>query len=321
MSGRVRVTISTPFLNAQRFLGEAIESVFAQTFGDWELLLVNDGSSDGSTQIAQRWAKRFPSKVRYIYHPGHENRGISASHNLAIREAAGDYIAFLDADDVWLPQKLERQLTLLERHPRAMMLYGQTRYWYSWTGNTEDFSRDLLIEPGIEPDTIVEPPSLLTRFLRQQIPVPCPSDVIVRRAAVLASGGFEESFRRIFTDQAFYTKLCLRVPVLIAGESWSRYRRHSESAVAMMRRRGQLRAARLDYLRWLDGYLKSQCIENRELRRALRAAHFNCRHPGLARLQRDLNYRALTASEALRSLARRCLPAPMIRWLRAQNSR
>src|ERR1043165_6445791 len=107
MNSRVRVTISIPFLNAQRFLAEAIDSVLAQTFGDWELLLVDDGSSDGSTRIAKHWAKRFSSKVRYIDHPRHGNRGISASQNLAVREAAGDYIAFLDADDVWLPEKLE----------------------------------------------------------------------------------------------------------------------------------------------------------------------------------------------------------------------
>ena len=317
----MRVTVSTPFLNADKFLGEAIESVFAQTFTDWELLLVDDGSSDGSTEMAKRWARLFPSKVRYIDHPGHKNRGISASHNLAVSEAAGEYIAFLDADDVWLPGKLERQLSLLERQTRAMMLYGQTQYWYSWTGNAEDATRDLLIEPGVEPGTIIEPPSLLIRLLRQEVPVPCPSDVMVRRAAIFAAGGFEESFRRIFTDQAFYAKLCLRFPVLVAGESWSRYRRHSESAVAVMRSKGQLRAARLDYLRWLDGYVRSQGIEDRELRRALRLARLNCEHPELDRLRRDFQYRALTASESLKSVARRTLPEPMIRWLRTQQPR
>src|SRR5919198_1004258 len=97
------------FLNAERFIQEAIESVFAQTYDAWELLLVDDGSTDGSTAIARRYAEQHPGKVRYLEHNGHQNRGKSASRNLAIRNCTGEYIAFLDADDVWLPRKLEQQ--------------------------------------------------------------------------------------------------------------------------------------------------------------------------------------------------------------------
>src|SRR5205809_3316024 len=69
------------FLNAERFIDEAIQSVLAQTYENWELLLVDDGSTDGSTAIARSYAERYPAKIRYLEHPGHKNHGMSASRN------------------------------------------------------------------------------------------------------------------------------------------------------------------------------------------------------------------------------------------------
>src|SRR6187431_518610 len=75
------VTVIIVFLNAEKFIDEAIASVFAQSYSPWELLLVDDGSTDRSTAIARRYAQRHPNKVRYLEHSGHRNRGISASQN------------------------------------------------------------------------------------------------------------------------------------------------------------------------------------------------------------------------------------------------
>src|SRR5262245_48750717 len=97
---RPRVSVLTVFLNAERFLQEAIESVLAQTYGDWELLLVDDGSTDGGSGLARSYAERYPHKVVYLNHGNHSNLGISASQNLGISRARGEYIAFLDSDDV-----------------------------------------------------------------------------------------------------------------------------------------------------------------------------------------------------------------------------
>jgi len=93
------VSIITPFLDAQDFLQEAIESVIAQTYEHWELLLVDDGSTDKSTTIAQEYAAQYPNKIRYLDHENHQNRGKSTSRNLGIQQAKGSYITFLDADD------------------------------------------------------------------------------------------------------------------------------------------------------------------------------------------------------------------------------
>jgi glycosyltransferase involved in cell wall biosynthesis len=107
------VSVIIIFLDAERFIREAIESVFAQTHDNWELLLVDDGSTDGSRSFALRYAEEHPDKVRYLEHANRQNKGMSASRNLGIANAKGEYIAFLDADDVWLPNKLEHQVTIL----------------------------------------------------------------------------------------------------------------------------------------------------------------------------------------------------------------
>ena len=82
-SDRPQVSVIVGFFNDERFLPQAIESVLAQEFTDWELLLVDDGSTDGSTEFARSWVEQFPTKTRYLEHSGHQNRGISATRNLA----------------------------------------------------------------------------------------------------------------------------------------------------------------------------------------------------------------------------------------------
>ena len=186
------VSVIVNFLDQKAFIRESLDSVLAQTFQDWELLLIDDGSNDGSTEIAQQYARAFPAKIRYFEHAGHENRGISASGNVGLRAARAAYVAFLDADDVWLPSKLQDQVPLLDRYPDAVMLYGDTTYWYSWTGRDEDAQRDTCVPAGVPRGTLVDPPTLFVRMLRQEFPIPCPSDILLRRHLALEVGGFEE---------------------------------------------------------------------------------------------------------------------------------
>ena len=126
------ISVITPFLNGKRFLEEAIQSVLAQTLSDFELLLIDDGSTDGSSSLARDYAARFPQQIRYFEHAGHTNRGKSISRNLGIANARGEHLTFLDADDVFLPRKLETQAQLLARYPQAVMVYGTTEYWVTW---------------------------------------------------------------------------------------------------------------------------------------------------------------------------------------------
>ena len=112
------VSILVPFFNGERFFGEAIASIFCQTYRDWELLLIDDGSADSSTAYAKRLAEEQPNRIRYIHHPGRNNRGLPASRILGLRNARGQHVAFMDVDDVWRPTKLEKQVAVLNAHRR-----------------------------------------------------------------------------------------------------------------------------------------------------------------------------------------------------------
>jgi glycosyltransferase involved in cell wall biosynthesis len=279
------------FFNEEKFLPEAIASVFAQTYENWELLLVDDGSTDDSTEIALRYAEECPTKVRYLEHSGHRNRGASAARNLGISNAKGEYIAFLDADDVWLPDKLDHQVTILNSQPEAAMLCGATQWWYSWTGNPEDAKRDHIRALSVQPNTLFMPPKLLTLFL-QNTNVPCTCSVLLRREIIEATGGFEETFRRVFTDHAFYAKVCLKSPVFVSDDCWDRYRQHPDSCCSVAKRTKTLQFAELSYLNWLEQYLLAERIKDSELWRALRKRQWLLCHPTmdhlLERIERNL---------------------------------
>lgn len=278
------------FLNGEKFISEAIASVLAQTYDNWELLLVDDGSTDNSSAIAQTYADKYP-QIRYLEHPNHQNRGMSASRNLGIRNAKGDYIAFLDADDIWLAPKLEKQLAILQSHPQAGMVYGATQMWYSWTGNPEDMTRDRYRLLGVKPDTLIQPPNLLPLFLRAKAETPGTCGVLIKREVIEAVGGHEESFRSMYEDQAFFAKICLKYPVFIESGSWDKYRQHPDSSCYVAERTGEYHIAEIspsyaNYLNWLEEYLIKEKLVNTEVWQALQSLLFFVRHPSIYRIYR-----------------------------------
>jgi glycosyltransferase involved in cell wall biosynthesis len=123
----VLVTVIVPAYNAARTLADCLASILAQSYRFFELLIIDDGSTDETGQIAAQFAQRDPERVRLLTHPGGENRGVSASRNLGISRAKGKYCAFLDADDVWHPRKIEIQLAYMERFPRVALSYTKGR--------------------------------------------------------------------------------------------------------------------------------------------------------------------------------------------------
>jgi glycosyltransferase involved in cell wall biosynthesis len=115
-----RVSVIVPFLTQERILSEAVESVLAQTYDDWELLLVDDGSTDASPDIVCENADRRPGRIAFPAHPKGAH-GPPLARNARLRHAAGDYVAFLDAEDVWLPRKLEKHTAI----PRPVSTFVQ----------------------------------------------------------------------------------------------------------------------------------------------------------------------------------------------------
>jgi len=109
-----QITVLMPVWNGEMFLAEAIDSILGQTFTDFELLIVDDGSRDKTPIIIQDYAKG-DARIRVCRHP--ENRGLSSARNTGIAHATGELITGMDADDVSLPRRLEKQVAFLEAHP------------------------------------------------------------------------------------------------------------------------------------------------------------------------------------------------------------
>jgi glycosyltransferase involved in cell wall biosynthesis len=283
MNRNALVSIVTIFLNAEKFIEEAIESAITQTYSHWELLLVDDGSMDRSTEISRRYVEKYPNQIRYLEHEGHQNRGMSASRNLGIANAKGQYISFLDADDLWISSKLEQQVAILEARPETAFVCAPARWWYGWTGYPEDTQRDFVQRFDVELNTVVQPPKLLLLFLQDEWASLC--DILVRREVIEAIGGYESSFRGMYEDQAFHAKLCLNSSVYVSSECCYWYRQHSEACTATAHkvRRGHA-IARKTFLYWLEKYLWQQDCQDQALWRVLQKELWPYRHPILFRL-------------------------------------
>ena len=290
------VSIIIGFLNAEKFITETVESVINQSLEDWELLLVDDGSSDASSEIAQRFSHQHSHKIHYLEHDGHCNRGVCASRNLGISKATGRYIAILDSDDVWQADKLLQQTAILEAQPEAGMVFGASCYWNSWS-DSEKNNRDYTPPLGVTADTLHRPPSLLKScHPLGRATAPCPSDLLLRHEVVKAVNGFEEQFNgiyQLYEDQAFLAKIYLSTPVFVSSSSWTKYRLHANSCVYRVESAGEEAQVRLFYLSWLKNYLHTQHIDDASIHKALRKALFYQRNPLLNQfvnfLQRVLN--------------------------------
>ena len=162
------VTVIIGAYNADRYLGEAIDSVLAQTHQDVELIVVDDGSTDRTAEVAESYG----SRVRCIRQ---ENGGMAASRNRAIPEAHGTYLAFLDADDRFPPDKLRRQLAVFEADPELDIVYGHVSEFLS---------------PDLDADA-----RALLRAPEHDVPWSTPNLMLVRRDSFLRVGLFSTELR------------------------------------------------------------------------------------------------------------------------------
>ncbi len=121
----MRVSIIVPCYNYGWLLAETLDSLVAQIYQQWECLIVDDGSTDDTKQVAETYQAR-DSRFRYIYR---DNGGLSAARNTGIEQATGEYIQFLDSDDFIVPGKLEAQVALLEKRPEVDIVYGGVRFF------------------------------------------------------------------------------------------------------------------------------------------------------------------------------------------------
>lgn len=254
-----KVSAIVIFLDARRFIAEAIESVLAQTFTSWELLLVDDGSSDGSREIAGTYARRHPGRIRTLQHDGHANHGMSASRNLGLRYARGEYAAFLDADDRWTPGKLMLQVPVLERDERLAAVIGSIEFFGELA---ETPAR--VIRPSVPLDVPLDPALFLCATLlgRPRL-LTTLGNPLIRRRALAEVGGLEDEFTGQAEDAVAWCKLALRFRFAAVADTVLEYRRHDAASGALDDRSGTLAAGHARFARWLYGYVLGQPEEIR----------------------------------------------------------
>lgn len=176
MSAAPRVSVVVPVFNGASTLAGTLGSVFAQTFTDFEVIVVDDGSTDATPHILRDIGD---PRLRVL---SFANGGPSASRNRGIGEARGEYIAFLDADDQWTPDKLALQVAALDANPRAGLVYSWTDCFDEGGGFLRHGSHVRLEGPGYE--------ALVARNVLDN-----GSSPMVRRSVLAAVGGFDESLR------------------------------------------------------------------------------------------------------------------------------
>jgi glycosyltransferase involved in cell wall biosynthesis len=157
------VSVIMPVFNGERYLAAAIASVLAQAYTPWELIVVDDGSADASARIA-----RNEPAARCLVQ---RNQGNGAAKNTGLAAARGEFLAFLDQDDLWLPGKLSAQVAALRQHPAAGFTTGRMAYFF---------------EPGVS-----RPDWVPAEFLTEPPPAWLPSGLLIRRAAFDQIGQFD----------------------------------------------------------------------------------------------------------------------------------
>lgn len=181
------VSVIIPAYNAEKYIAAAIESVLAQSFPGVECIVVDDGSSDRTAEIVQRFGER----VRYCHQA---NSGRSAARNRGISLASGDYIAFLDADDLLLPDKLAQQVDYLERHAEYDAVYCRVAYFEEGESSRYAVRR-------IAPVGDILPQLLYGNFITVHAP-------LIRKSAVERANGYDPSLAR-YEDWDFFLRLAM----------------------------------------------------------------------------------------------------------------
>jgi len=205
-----KVSVIIPAYNVMKYLPETLETLFRQTFRDFEVVIVNDGSSDG----IENWATQVTDpRLKLI---SQENRGATGARNTGIAHAQGDYIAFLDADDLWEPTKLAKQVTILDENAEVGLVYT----WVALTDEQGNLT-GRLFKPIAEGDVWCQ--------LTEHNIVECGSVALVRRACFETVGVFDCNLRSFVEDWDMWLRIAARYPFKVVKESLVYYRQISTS--------------------------------------------------------------------------------------------
>ncbi|MUG99149.1 glycosyltransferase [Scytonema sp. UIC 10036] len=206
-----KVSVVIPAYNAIAYLPETMESVLSQTYDSFEVIVVNDGSLDETEQ----WVAQIQDpRVKLI---SQENQGLSGARNTGIFHARGDYIAFLDSDDIWEPTKLEKQASILDECPEVGLVYT----WVAYI-NEQSQSTGKVFKHQAEGD--------VWKKLTEHNIVECGSVAMVRRSCFENCGVFDRSLVSFVEDWDMWLRIASKYPFKVVKEPLVYYRQRSNSA-------------------------------------------------------------------------------------------
>jgi glycosyltransferase involved in cell wall biosynthesis len=206
MTQKSLVSVVCPAYNCERFIEPALDSVFAQSHRPIEVIVVDDGSTDSTAELVKGY-----HEVRYL---NQTNRGPSAARNCGIRAARGEFVAFLDLDDLWIPEKLAKQVAALESCPEAGLSFSDMRLFDSaGQDRLTMFQKYRLTAEYFGHDSVVDR-AVAKLVTVNFIPT---SSVLARKSALTQVGGFDEQFRKS-EDWDLWLRIALRRPILYTLE-------------------------------------------------------------------------------------------------------
>lgn len=199
------ISVVMPTYNYARYIGEAIDSVLAQTRSDYEIIVIDDGSNDGTGDLIKN---KYPM-VRYFYT---KQNGVSSARNLGIKVSKGEFIAFLDADDVWLPEKLEKQIDVFNKKKEVGMVY---------TENCSFDKYNRIVDRSLgKREKLMRGDVVRNIFLNSYLTT---STVMVRKAVFDRVGLFEEQLKAA-EDDNMWMRIAMEYPIEMIDEPLVRYR-------------------------------------------------------------------------------------------------
>jgi glycosyltransferase involved in cell wall biosynthesis len=253
------ISVIIPAYNAERTLLETVDSVQNQTLADIEIIIINDGSTDRTWKAIENLSD---SRIKAF---SYENGGVAVARNRGIAQATGEFMAFIDADDLWTPDKLELQLAALQQHPEAGVAYSWNYFYYEQTGeripgHVANFEGD------------VYAPLLQENFIANG------SNPLIRRQAIDQIGGFDPTFPHC-ADWDFYLRLAAHWQFVRVPQHHVLYRQSSHSmsstkvneieqqCLAMLEKTYQVAPAKYQTLKhkslsWIYEYCTQQYLQS-----------------------------------------------------------
>ena len=211
MKNRELVSVITPAFNSEKFIAETITSVLSQTYPNWEMIIVDDCSSDKTAEIVTSFQKK-DSRIKYFYNS--TNKGSAFSRNLALQKAKGKWIAFLDSDDLWRPEKLEKQIEFMTKN----------NYHFSYTKYCE------IDENSKEKGIFITGPKVITNKLMKAYCWPGCLTVMYNAEKI---GVMQTVDIKINEEYALWIKITKKANCHLLDENLAKYRKHSNSLTSL----------------------------------------------------------------------------------------